>query len=381
MGREAPMMLILKALTRRRARSALSILGVAVGIATIIAFISISNGFQLKLNEHMARSGAQLIAFSSDAIDIGFSKLAEADIRVIKEIRIDGRPAVVDVSRTNFFPARGLGGGVPAMLLYGHDPGERLIQTYEPSLNGRLIKAHDEIMLGFLAAEKLGKKPGDTLSMLSPLRTFKIVGVYATGIRFEDAGAVVHLEVIQELAKSSDAANYGFIYLRDPAQLEVFRAAAREKLPGLIFQVPIEFTRAFEQISYIDWFVWIVSIIAVAVGALGVLNTMMMSVSERVREIGVLRAVGWSSRRVTWMIICEGLLISVLGGAVGLGLGVLAAEVVIHGSPPGLFMQADYSMETFAKATLVAIGVGFIGAAFPAYQASRLLPAVALRYE
>jgi len=115
------------------------------------------------------------------------------------------------------------------------------------------------------------------------------------------------------------------------------------------------------------------------VGGLGVLNTMLMAVSERTREIGTLRAVGWSRGRVLGLILAEGTLISSLGGLVGLGAGTLGAEVLIHWAPRGL--DTLYSPMLFVEGFAIAVALGFAGALYPAWQASRLSPIEALKYE
>jgi putative ABC transport system permease protein len=106
---------------------------------------------------------------------------------------------------------------------------------------------------------------------------------------------------------------------------------------------------------------------------------MLMSVSERTREIGTLRAVGWSRGRVLRLILSEGMVISVIGGLIGLGVGAIGADILIRSAPKGL--EALYSPLLFAEAFGVAIILGFIGALYPAWQASRLAPIEALKYE
>ena len=239
-------------------------------------------------------------------------------------------------------------------------------------------------MLGSRAAEALGKKVGDTLDIV-PLRSgrssFKVVGIYTTGIEWEDAGAQVHLRYLQEVLQMEDGFSVGFVYLSDPALTDAVRRRIEAGFGHLDVSEPAEFTSSFENFEYVDWFVWVISLTAVIVGGLGVLNTMIMSVSERVREIGVLRAVGWSKGRVARMILGEGIVISAFGGALGCALGVAGAELIIGTTQPGMMMAASYTVLTFSKAGAVAFGLGLLGSAFPAFQAARLLPAAALRYE
>jgi len=126
---------------------------------------------------------------------------------------------------------------------------------------------------------------------------------------------------------------------------------------------------------------WIISLLALIVGGIGVTNTMAMSVVERVREIGILRAVGWRAWRIGLLIVGEALGIALLALAVGLGLGVLAARVFSdHTSTSGL-VRPDFTAGVFAWGLAFALGVAVLGAAYPTWRAVRLTPIDALRRE
>ena len=108
---------------------------------------------------------------------------------------------------------------------------------------------------------------------------------------------------------------------------------------------------------------------------------MAMSVVERTREIGILRAVGWRSWRIAWLIVGEAVGIAALASGVGLGLGVLAAHAFSdHTSTSGLVRPA-FTGGVFAWGLAFALGVAAIGAAYPTWRALRLNPIEALRRE
>ena len=117
---------------------------------------------------------------------------------------------------------------------------------------------------------------------------------------------------------------------------------------------------------------WIVSILALIVGGIGVTNTMAMSVFERTREIGILRAVGWPSRGSAAMIVSEAVGICLIALGVGCALGVVAAQVfVAHSALAGL-ISPSYTAATFAWGLAFALGVGLIGALYPTWRAVSL---------
>ena len=124
-----------------------------------------------------------------------------------------------------------------------------------------------------------------------------------------------------------------------------------------------------------------ISVLAVLLGAIGVMNTMIMSVFERTREIGILRAVGWSGRRIVRMVISESLLLCLVAAVMGLALGWLAAQGVARIPAVQSYLEPAYSADIIIRALVVAIGVALAGAAYPALRAARLLPVEALRHE
>jgi putative ABC transport system permease protein len=122
-----------------------------------------------------------------------------------------------------------------------------------------------------------------------------------------------------------------------------------------------------------------IEVLAIIIGGLGVINTMMMTVFERTREIGVLKSVGWSKKRILTMIMGESIVLTVLSGIIGSILGVLAVFILFKAG--GDEMTLIFNINIFIKAFAVALSVGIIGGLYPAIKASKLSPTEALRYE
>jgi putative ABC transport system permease protein len=126
---------------------------------------------------------------------------------------------------------------------------------------------------------------------------------------------------------------------------------------------------------------WITSAIAVIIGTIGMLNTMVMSVFERVREIGILRAIGWRKGRVIRMVLGESLLLSVAGTVLG-SLGAVALTHWLSTFPAvNGYIEGTIAPPIFVEGFLVALVVGLAGGLYPAFRAARLLPTEALRHE
>ena len=139
---------------------------------------------------------------------------------------------------------------------------------------------------------------------------------------------------------------------------------------------------ASEQWSqYLQGFAWGIAAIAILIGGLGMMNAMVMSVLERTREIGTLRAVGWSRRRVVTLILGETVVLSLIGGLVGIALGVGLTELAAAAPGIGGMMEGAYSTGIFIQGLVTALCLGVLGGAYPAWVAANLQPVEALRYE
>ena len=126
---------------------------------------------------------------------------------------------------------------------------------------------------------------------------------------------------------------------------------------------------------------WATSGIALVVGAVGVMNTVLMSVFERMQEIGILLAIGWRRRRIVLMILYESIVLSTVGGVLGAVAGTAAVKLLevtplLRGK-----IQGELSVGLFGLAFAISVGLGLTGGLYPAYRGSRLQPGEALMYE
>jgi putative ABC transport system permease protein len=368
------MLLAIKNLSRRALRTALSVLGVAVGVGSIIAFTAMGEGFKASIDRYGRDSGADLVLVEDRAGDPAFGRILAEELDAMRAI-----PEVRAVAASLVMPASLPGRAAPFLVL-GRDVGDELLAGYRsPALRGRLLQGPGEIMLGEIAAEELGLEVGDRLDLFG--RALEVVGVYRTGVRWENGGAVVDARLLREqLTMPERSAMVAFVYLRDDETLPMTTLQLQAGYPKLRVLPTAFLASGFEQLAYVDAFIWVISLAALIVGAIGVLNTMLMNVSERVREIGTLRAFGWPKAMVMRLILGEGLVTSVLGGIAGSLLGVVAAELLMEMVPQGI-LEPVYGWRTFGRGIAVAILLGLLGALYPAWRASRLAPAEALRYE
>ncbi len=158
-------------------------------------------------------------------------------------------------------------------------------------------------------------------------------------------------------------------------------ARIEARFDDLVATTAADFVEQQEMLAYVDAFTWAVSLIAIIIGGVGGMNTMLMSVFERTREFGVLRAVGWRPRRVLGMVLGESLILSLLGGAVGTGLGIGGVWLVKNMPFGGMVLPQLIYPGRLLQGMLVALGLGGFGGLYPAWRAAQLLPAEAMRYE
>jgi ABC-type antimicrobial peptide transport system permease subunit len=152
------------------------------------------------------------------------------------------------------------------------------------------------------------------------------------------------------------------------------------RLSGLKANTIEDFLDSFKQVELVDSFALAISLLAALVSVIGVTNTMLMSVFDRTREIGLLRAIGWSRLRIVSMIEAEGVLLSVAGGLLGIPFGLLliqASKLLIEMG--WLNVTLDWGL--YGMAVGVATAIGLFGSLYPAVRAAVLPPTEALRYE
>jgi len=360
----------LRSLWRRRTRTALTLLSIGVSIAAVIALGGIARGMIEAFTVMMTDSQTDLFAAEAD-IDMDFSAISE---RV--GARLAARSDVDGVSGMFWTGASTV--KMPMLIVYGYHPREFAIRRYR-IVEGQPLAGRREIIIGRLAADKMGLQVGDTFRLLES--NFRVAGIYETGLAFEDAGVVIGLREAQSITGKPRQVQFYLISLRDPGQAEQVRARLEATFPDIDFSLTSELGESTSDFRVIQEMADQISFLAVFIGALGMLNTMLMSVLERTREIGVLRSLGWRQRQVLGMILKESLVLGVVGGVCGIPLGLGLGSLIGLAGIWGGAIEPSYSPPLFAQAIVVAAVAGLLGGLYPAWRATRMRPVEALRYE
>ena len=371
--------LIARNVITRKVRSVLTALAVAIGIMTVVALGVLTHSLNRTAVAVLSIGKADFSVAQKGVSDVLNSSLDTQDIA-----RIQRTPGVESAMGV-LVAAVKLDSNHPFFLEIGIQP-ENLQGFGVNVVAGRAFSANatNEVMLGYLAARDLHKQVGDSIVLDStvPQNKFRVVGIYSTGQVFGDQASMLPLTRLQTLERKPDTVTLAFVKVKSGTNVDAVRANIEHNNAQLAtVRTASEFGRVDRNLALISAANVGISILALAIGAIGVMNTTAMSVFERTREFGVLRAIGWTRARVIALVMCEAFVLSMVGAVVGSGMGWVAV-LLIKRVPElvGVF-QPDYTGDIFGRALGIAIGMAFIGALYPAIRAALLSPLEALRHE
>jgi ABC-type antimicrobial peptide transport system permease subunit len=362
--------MIFKNLWRRATRSVLTILGIAIGVAAVVALGAMAEGMIRNYGTAVGLNN-DLLVTQSNAIDALYSSLDEES-----GLRLEAIPGVenVDPGVYTWIATEEM----PFFLLFGYPPGSTAAQHYR-IVEGKPVTGPKQIALGRRAAESLKKTVDDTVRLYGV--PYRVAGIYETGQGMEESGGLVTLADGQEIAQKPRKVSLFQVGLVRSADIEQVMRRVRATDKNLTVSKASEYDASEQWTGYMQGFAWGIAAIAILVGGLGMMNARVMSVLERTREIGTLRALGWRRGRVVGMVLGEALVLSVLGGLLGIGIGVGLTEMAARVPGVGAFMAGVYTPRLFIQGLATALCLGLIGGAYPAWWASSLQPVEALRYE
>lgn len=402
-----------RSLSANKLRSGLTILGMVIGVAAVIALVAAGAGTQAQVTEQFESLGSNLLSISSGARTMSFrggsmsmetasaESLTNDDVEAITQLATSVSAIAPQYS-------------INAQVVYGNKntqttvlgvtPGYLTVRDFQVA-RGRFIESLDltnkakVAVLGATVAEDLfGEGLVDPLSKTIKInrQNYQIVGILASKglggmqnlddqvfiplstaqIKFGGAGTTslqsINVQVVSadkmELAKAELAAILRARHGLAAGQSDDFSVFDQTQMVESVAAVTGTFTVLLGSIAAIS----------LVVGGIGIMNIMLVSVTERTREIGIRKAVGAKRRDILAQFLAEAVVLSLLGGAIGILVGYGAAQVV---TPLLGYTRALVTPGSVVMALSVSIGMGLFFGTYPASRAASLHPIEALRYE
>ena len=375
-------------LRRRKLKVFLIILGLAFGVTTVVTLMTITGAMRANLESQFDNLGAKVIvkpkgdkvSFSYGSVVIAsgvaydVKKLTTEALDIIKQENNEN----VSVIAPKLLGTTTIEG--TSTMIVGIDFEQELKLEPYWSVQGEVPKAEQELLIGAKVARVL------KLTVGSPLRLFNtdfiVSGVLEETANEEDGLVFMQLSILQKLINEPQGLTFIEIMLTDSEAVRVDSVVKdlKGKLPDASVTPVREAVEGRKQlVDRFTSFSIIISLVVTLIGALIILSTMMSSVNERTREIGIFRAIGFRQSHIVKIILIEAAFVSLLGGILGYVIGITLAtyvgpivtniNLVIAWNPITMLM---FIFSTFA--------IGLLASVHPAIKASRLEPTEALRF-
>ncbi|MEF8851866.1 MAG: ABC transporter permease [Haloarculaceae archaeon] len=397
-----------RAIRAHRLRSALTVLGILIGIAAVVTFVTFGASLQADVVGQISETSANNVYLVASEDEDGFGGA--------------GQPVFTESDLATFESVEGVQRVVPrgivAVTAISHR-GDTVARTRATATTPAAFESasfaagesfqpgRDEVVLNRRAARtfETNATVGDTVTLTfsgGRTRNLTVVGVIngsAGGLPFEAFGSeprvFVPTEFYDTVVESPTTGANQRVYpqvtvVADPAETGAVRDRVERTLPDtdaaelapddyrLLAQTSGDLADQVERIvSRLTRFVTGIAVIALVVGAVGIANIMLVSVTERTREIGIMKAIGARNREVMGLFLTEAVLLGLLGAALGVPVGVLGGWAATAYAEIPLTLAPGW----FAVAVVVGVVVGAVAGLYPAWRAARVDPIEALRYE
>jgi putative ABC transport system permease protein len=380
--------LVVKNPFRNKTRSSLAIVGIAIGIMVIVALGMITAGLENSTQSTLKAGAAEITVSQAGSTGIessgSINQTYVTDILSLSGVKSTAGILRASNTSTAITSSNSTQGGFGGGLSITGIDSDKLSLMGIDSVNGTAFTndSTNQVIIGKTEAQSLNKTVGDTINLYG--QNFTITGTFETGNFMTDNGIMMPLSTLQNLTSNQNKVSEVLVKVTDNANVTTVSNTITNAYPNQLSTSTAadSANRINQGLGFINTASWAISLLAIFIGAVGVINTMVMTVYERTREIGVLKAVGWKNSRILGMILGESIVLTLIAFVVGTVIAVTGVEVLLTLVPSvGNAITPSFSIYIFLRAFGIALIVGVIGGLYPAYRASRLSPTEALRYE
>ncbi|MFL5650712.1 MAG: ABC transporter permease [Chloroflexota bacterium] len=387
--------LSLSRLRTSRLRAALTMLGVIIGVASVVALVGVGQGTTSTITNRLAALGTNLLTISPNGGGAASSTLTLEDSDAIA--KLDSVAGVAPEITTDLTVSAGTKSATTTVL--GTTPAYPIVRAYDVWQGSFLTDASVDnelrvAVLGATTATTLGLGAGDLGSEISVGGLpFRVIGILqakgGTGFQDPDDQVIVPIGTVQKYFVGGDTVRTIGVSVKEADEMTAASAEITELLRDRhdlaatddsdfnVFNQTQLLAAASSITATLTLLLAGIASISLVVGGIGIMNIMLVSVRERTREIGIRKAIGARGRDILAQFLVEALTLSLLGGLIGIVLGLVVSAGIGQLAGWGFV----FSPLTVAAAVLFSLAVGVIFGVWPARQAARLDPITALRYE
>ena len=366
----------IKNMWARPLRTLFTVLGVATAVGAFISLVGLSSGLENAWINALLERETHLFAVPKGIVDIMSASVDENIGKEMAKIKgiADVSGELVDLLELDT---------LDLIVVAGWPVGSYLWESVN-LLAGTIPDIHNSegIVLGGTIAKTLSLDVGNVLTLLD--EDFVIRGVSTKGSVMRNNGVLLSLKSLQKLTgRIGKVTSFNF-RLNSEANEEALKDATTrlsKSFPKFVFTMSQEAAENNSIMHVFKAMSWGTSIVAFIIGFVVIMNTLLMSVMERTREIGVLSAIGWSPSRIVIMVVLEGISITIIGGLFGILFGFAGINAIANFPQMKGLIEPSISNHMIAGAFISAIVLGIIASIYPALRAVLLKPCDALRHE
>lgn len=362
----------------RPARSLLTLSGIAIAVTAVVALLGVVRGFETSLLQLYQGRGIDVIVQQAGRLQLTSSALPEQlgqELAAVEGVAAV-YPALIEVLSL-------LEDDLLGVVVQGWPPESEPVRRLDLVSGTRFSDPQArQVVVGARLAAAMNLNLGDTTELIEG-ESLEVVGIFDSSNVFDNGSMFTPLATLQQLMfRDGEVTMFAVVGEdRSPEALRHVAERLTQSGTNLAAEVAEDVAQRSTEIRVARSFAWLTSAIALTIGSVGMLNTMMMAVFERTREIAMLRAIGWRRRRVMAMVLGESTVLCVIGAIVGIAAGVLLVRVLAEVPAAGRLVAGEVSVDVMLQGFVLALLLGLLGGIYPAWSAAKLAPVEGLRHD